>query len=282
MEMSARFGDNAQFVARVTIIHVCTYILCGMVFSTLFDYGTLFKAGNAVYFMRSMDSTSVLIGPCVQILRGVLFGLVLLLFRNSYEGRRYGWLRLWAIILVLGIIDTPGPAPCSIEGVVYTQLPIEFHIKGAPEILVQTLLFSWLVARPKNNRRVVSDPRKRCVIAVAVIAAVGFSLGGIILTLILGVDVMVGVSDPWAFLVMFAAIAIVAAMTLWYVKRPRKTLSSVCYYLVGYVVLAVIPTVYNFCTGSPLSSWWSLLISALPLVMLGPYVETVKRNLKKL
>ena len=165
---------------------------------------------------------------------------------------------------------------------VYTQLPIEFHIKGAPEILVQTLLFSWLVARPKNNRRVVSDPRKRCVIVVVVIAAVGFSLGGIILTLILGVDVMVGVSDPWAFLVMFAAIAIVAAMTLWYVKRPSKTLASVCYYLVGYVVLAVIPTVYNFCTGSPLSSWWSLLISALPLVMLGPYVETVKRNLKNI
>lgn len=282
MKMSARFGDNARFVARVTIIHVCTYILCGMVFSTLFDYDTLFKTGNAAYFMRSMDSTSVLIGPCVQILRGVLFGLVLLLFRNSYEGRRYGWLRLWAIILVLGIIDTPGPAPCSIEGVVYTQLPMEFHIKGAPEILVQTLLFSWLVARPKNNRMVVSDPRKRCVVAATVIAAVGFSLGGIILALILGVDIMVGVSDPWAFLVMFAAIAIVAAMTWWYINRPRKVMSSVCFYLVGYTALAVMPTVYNFCTGSPLSSWLSLLVSALPLAALAPYVETVKRNLKNL
>ena len=44
---------------------------------------------------------------------------------------------------------------------------------------------------------------------VTVISGVGFSVGGIILALVLGVDIMASASDPFAFIVMFVALEIV-------------------------------------------------------------------------
>lgn len=269
--------SNAKFVARVTIIHVITYILCGMVFSMLFDYERLFALGNTAYFMRPVDSASSLLGPLMQVVRGVLFGLVLLLFRNSYEGKKYGWLKLWAIIVVIGIINTPGPAPFSIEGLIYTQLPLEVHLKGAPEILVQTLLFSWFVAgNGKRSKRNLSPVMKTAVVT-AIISAVGFSVSGILLALVLGIDPAAGIRDGWAFAVMFASVAIVFFTTLWYVSRRRGVWGAILYYTVCYLSLAALPTVYNFLSGSPFSSSWSFLLSALPLAAIIPYVEN-RRN----
>lgn len=269
---------NVKFVGRVTLIHIVTYILCGIVFAALFDYEQLFTLGNTKYFMREVNSSSSLIGPLVQIIRGILFGLVLLLFRGSYEGKRYGWLRLWAIIVIIGIINTPGPAPFSIEGLVYTQLPLEVHLKGAPEILVQTLLFSWLVAKPVGAGRCRLSDNNRTACVAAIIGGVGFAVGGLLLALTLGVDPSVGTEDPWAFIVMLLAVCIVFFMTRWYAADRRGAIGGVVYYGVCYMSLAVLPTVYNFITGSTLSSYWSLLISALPLAAIAPYVERRKAH----
>mgnify|MGYP000999960545 CR=1 FL=1 len=143
--------EKLKYIGRVTILHITTYILCGIVFSTLFNYRELFLLENVKYFMRGYDSISIMIGPLVQVVRGLLFGIALLLIKASFDGK-YGWLKLWVVIAIIGIINTPGPAPFSIEGLIYTQLPLEFHIKGAPEILLQTLLFSYLIAKPKKEK----------------------------------------------------------------------------------------------------------------------------------
>ncbi|ULQ58518.1 hypothetical protein K7I13_08000 [Brucepastera parasyntrophica] len=259
--------ENFKFVLRVTVIHIVTYILCGMVFSLVFNYKELFQLGNAEYFMRPFDSISSLIGPVIQIVRGLLFGLVLLRLKESVIETKRGWLKLWAIIVVIGIINTPGPGFSSIEGIVYTQLPLEIHIKGAPEILVQTLLFSCLVANPIKLKGMPFFEKNKIPLLSAVLAGVMFSLSGVVTALILKADVMAGMTDAGAFIVMFAAIIAVFFVCKWYREtefRQKNIILPLCFYL----VLAAAPTVYNYLTGSVFASWLTLAINAVPVVIL--------------
>lgn len=278
MTTSTKTNTNTSFIFKVTAIHVLTYIICGMIFCVLFNYKELMALDNAVYFFKQ-DVQSISIGPVIQIIRGFLFGLVLLLFRDSYENKKYGWLRLWLIMVVIGIINTPSTSPGSIEGLIYTQLPLELVIKGMPEILIQTLLFSILVTAPKNKFAIPYKWRKTLI--TAVIAAIGFSLSGIVLTVVLDKNPLeVGFSDPVAFVVMFVAVVIVGLMTLWYINQRGK-MASILYYAVCYLALAVLPTIYNIYVDSELQSYWSLLISALPVLVIAAYLESTKNKHKK-
>lgn len=259
--------NKLKFIGRVTIIHITTYILCGMVFSTLFNYQKLFLLENVESFMRPFGGISTLIGPLVQVIRGVLFGIVLLFIKDIFVGK-YGWLKLWSVIAIIGIINTPGPAPFSIEGIIYTQLPLEFHMKGAPEILVQTLLFSYFVAKPKKakHRNKFVEENKVAFIA-AMIAGIGFSASGIILTLILKADIMAGTNDAGAFIIMFIAMFAVFLTTKWYCKTDKK-FKAIILAVVCYIVIAIMPTMYNFIVNSPFKSLLSLAINVVPVVII--------------
>lgn len=264
--------ESIRFIARVTVIHILTYIVSGIIFSNLFDYQTLFTLGNAKYFMRDMSSLSTVIGPAVQVFRGILFGLIILLFRDSIMRKPFAWLRLWGVIAVLGIINTPGPSPFSIEGLVYTQLPLEFHIKGAPEILFQTLLFSVLITRQKVENKKRLPQRIKEAFAAMIIAGVGFSVSGILLALVLGADIMAGTNDLGAFVIMFLAMAIVFAATRY--LDITLTMRKILYYIICYATLAGLPTLYNFLTNSQFKSILSLIISGLPVVIIAFYRES--------
>ena len=195
---------NLKFIGRVTIVHITTYILCGMIFSTLFHYQDLFLLENVKSYMRPFGGTSTMIGPLVQVIRGVLFGIVLLFIKDYFIGK-YGWLKLWAFIAIIGIVNTPAPAPFSIEGMIYTQLPLEFHFKGAPEILVQTLLFSYFIAKPKQEKqRNKFIEENKIALLISIIAGISFSISGIVLSLILKINVM-ATSDIGAFIIMFVS-----------------------------------------------------------------------------
>lgn len=258
--------ENTRFVLRVTVTHVVTYILCGIVFMTLFHYDELYQYGNTKYFMRPVDSASSLAGPVFQIIRGLLFGFVLLLLKKSVIETTYGWLKLWGIIAVIGIINTPGPAPCSIEGIIYTQLPLAFHIKGAPEILIQTLLFSFMVANPSKFKCPFLHKYKIPLIS-ALSGGVMFSVSGMILTLILGTDINAAVTDMGAFGVMFAAVLVIFAVSKWYLSTAsdaKHFILPVCCYL----VMGLLPTVYNYITDSPFATWLTLVINGIPVLIL--------------
>lgn len=253
---------NGRFIAKVTVAHVVTYILCGMVFSSLFDYGALFKLGAAQYFMRDAFGISSLAGPFAQIVRGIAYGAILCLIRDSFIGKPFAWLRLWAVVAGIGILCPSAPAPASIEGVVYSQLPLEFHLKIAPEILTQTLLFSIWVT---NSAKLKISGKIKMPLIITAICGVGFSISGIILALVLHVDFMQSASDVGAYAVMLAALAVVFLMTHWYLRHQTKA-CTFAYYVVCYFALAVLPTAYNYISGSLLKSPLSLVISGLPLV----------------
>jgi hypothetical protein len=268
--------DNLKFVGRVAMLHVVTYILCGVVFSMLFNYEKLYTLEGVKTFMRPFNGASTMIGPLVQIVRGTLFGFVLLLAKDFFTSK-YGWLKLWIFILVIGIINTPAPAPFSIEGIIYTHLPLEFQLKGAPEILIQTLLFSYFAAKPKRQGAKNKFVEKNKIPLIAsVIAGIGISLSGIVLTLLLKLDIMAGAKDFGAFIVMFTAMLIVFLSTVWYCTRGSASKIIVLAF-VYYAAVAIMPTAYNFLAGSPFKSMLSLVINVVPVAVMLTFVYFSKK-----
>lgn len=264
---------NLRFVGKITIAHTVTYFVCGLIFATLFDYENLFQLGNAQYYMRDAYGVSSMIGPVAQIIRGAILGAVLLLIRDSIWGKQFPWLRLWGVLAGIGIICTSAAAPVSIEGLVYSKLPLEFHLKTSPEILTQTLLFSVWVT---ESIPLKLPAKYKTHFIVTAIAAVGFSLGGVLLALALHADVMKSASDPFAFVVMAFALAIVWVQTTWYQRHHSKRNLCICC-VVFYLALAGLPTVYNYLTDSLLASPLSLIFSGLPVIGIGIYLAVSSR-----
>ncbi len=111
----------------------------------LFDYLNTIR--NAPTW-RSEDDWIFQFAILFQIIRGMLYGIVLLLIRDSFLNKKLAWLRLWAIVTILCLFNTSSPAPGSIEGFIYltpSNEPLIFRLGGMLEILMQTLLFSVMI-----------------------------------------------------------------------------------------------------------------------------------------
>ena len=198
-------NKSVKFVIRVAVIHVFTYFVCGLIFSKIFDYESLFLMDNVKYFMTDAYSSASLIGPFAQVLRGILLGCILLVFEDNILKKDNAWLYLWIVFAGIGVICTPGASPASIESFIYTGLPLEFRLKTAPEIIFQPLLFSLMVT---GNFKLNIPEENKKVFTVTAISMAAFSLGGIILALVLEADFMSGTSNPFAFAVVFAALLV--------------------------------------------------------------------------
>lgn len=164
----------ARFVATAAAIHVVTYLLVGLVASRALDYTDLLSRAVISDYYLPYGSADLLASTALQVLRGALFGLVLLPFRTLLAGSRWGWLWVWSVFVVIGILGTPAAAPSSFEGVVYTRLPWWFHLVGLPEMLVQTLGFSVLLHRTVRAPSHPMAARPRRVMAALVVASIAF------------------------------------------------------------------------------------------------------------
>ena len=273
-------NSNLRFILKTTGLHILTYIICGIVFSTIFSYHSLFSMDGVGEFMKEVGGTSTLIGPLVQVIRGILFGIALLLIKDTFMATKYGWLKLWILLSVIGIINTPAPAPFSIEGIVYTKLPLEFHLKGAPEILVQTLLFSYLLAKPASKKKKIKfiENNKNEFIA-SMVGMVLFSLSGIVLALIGGIDIASSVGDMGAFGVMFIAVVSIFFISKYYPKTQSK-LKDILVAISLYFVLAVLPYIYNLITNSPFNTPMTLLINIVPTIIIFLIIKFNYKNNK--
>lgn len=131
-----------RFWFRVTACHVVTYFVAGIFAYTLLDYPTLFEASP---IMRPTSSNWIAAGPSLQVIRGLIFALVLYPFRQVFLSEPRGWLKLWGLFLGLAIFSTAGPNFGSVEGLIYTKLSLADHLRGLPELVLQTLALSVLV-----------------------------------------------------------------------------------------------------------------------------------------
>lgn len=132
----------ATVTAKTIVAHTVTYFVAGILAFTLFDYTARFTDPRLGGFLRPTDAPIVAAGPALQVVRGLLFGVVFYLLRVPLFSRPRGWLTMWLMLVIVGIFSTFGPAPGSIEGLIYTTLPAGLQMGGLIEVVGQALLLS--------------------------------------------------------------------------------------------------------------------------------------------
>lgn len=165
--------------AKTVIVHTVTYFIAGVLAYTLNDYATAFSEPPLSYFMRPTSDRMVMAGPLLQPIRGVIFALAFYPLRSVLFGNRRGWLILWWLLIALGVLSTFGPAPGSVEGFIYTTIPLFDQLIGLWEVVLQALLLSITLTYSVNH------PQKRWLnwtLGVAFLIVVALPTLGLLVT----------------------------------------------------------------------------------------------------
>ncbi|KAA3642943.1 MAG: hypothetical protein DWQ07_20690 [Chloroflexi bacterium] len=150
--MSSREVSFFGLSVKTIVVHTLTYFLVGLIASTVFNYAELFTQTQLSSFMRPVEEPIVALGPALQFIRGILFATAFYPLREILFGRKNGWLFIWLLLVTLGILSTFGPSPGSVEGVIYTTLPIAEQFSGGfLEVLTQSFLLSAVLFYWVNN-----------------------------------------------------------------------------------------------------------------------------------
>ena len=100
------------------------------------NYRDLFATDVISSFMKPVDEPIVVLGPVLQIFRGILLALVLLPLRKVFFEEKNGLMKLGVIILGLSLLSTIGPTMGSFEGYIYTKIPYMYQMLGYPEAIL--------------------------------------------------------------------------------------------------------------------------------------------------
>jgi hypothetical protein len=143
--------EKLLFIGKVTLAHVLTYFICGMIAMTINNYAEHMEAIG----LKNMEELNGLLIILGQLTRGILFGIVIWWIKDSIIGKKMAWFKLWVILVVVGIISVYAPAPASIEGFLYLipgePVPLATKIGSILEVTIQPLLFSIIVTYQKKK-----------------------------------------------------------------------------------------------------------------------------------
>lgn len=142
--MNHRKPGLLELTIKTSVAHFITYFLMGLLASMFLNYAERFARPEMVCWMRQLDDPLVMAGPFFQLIRGVIFALAFYPLREILFKER-GWLVMAWILVALGILSTFGPTPGSIEGMVYTVIPITSQLAGWLEVVPQAFLLSGLL-----------------------------------------------------------------------------------------------------------------------------------------
>ncbi len=137
-------GKFAGFTWRVTVLHVFTYLVIGAI-SYLLIAKRYWTGPEAVPGLRDPQSqhVQVWIWPA-QVLRSILHAAVLYPLRGALlHMGGLGGLMIAAILLIIGSV---AGISGLIEGLVFsTTTHLGLYLAHLPEIVIQTLLFGYLL-----------------------------------------------------------------------------------------------------------------------------------------
>ncbi len=191
MKAQSNWKTFLTFALKVIVAHTATYFIFGIIMSNVFDYGEIFQRPIIRDYMIPMDEHNIVLGPFLQPIRGLIFGIGLWPLRGFLVEKKRGWLTLWGLLVTIGILSTPAASPGSIEGMLYSKLPMWYHLMGLPEVVLQTLVFSiWLVwwerqsvqghaAVAKKENPLVTEIVRA--VMTACFAYIGYAVGGLLL-----------------------------------------------------------------------------------------------------
>lgn len=136
-----------ELALKTIMVHTTTYLFVGAPMFFIFNYSDSFRAPELACWMRPTTDPLVMAGLLFQPIRGLIFALAFFPVREVLFCKKNGGLIIWWLLVALGILSTFGPAPGSIEGMVYTILPIS--ITTYLEVVLQSfslssLLFYWI------------------------------------------------------------------------------------------------------------------------------------------
>jgi hypothetical protein len=254
------------FGLRVIVAHMLTYFVFGMIFSNVFNYGEIFKREIIRDYMIPMDQHNIVLGPFLQPIRGLIFAIGLWPLRGLLIERKRGWLILWGLLVTIGILSTPAASPGSIEGFLYTKIPMWYHLMGYPEIVLQTFVFSiWLVwweRQASGNRETVMKKEHSLVteivkaVTLACFAYIGYAVVGILLALLAnaraaetgtgGVDFEAAGAD-FRMQLMFVIAFLVNTVVVFWIARRWQThrIALGVAFLLFWFVDAAVPWLYQ-------------------------------------
>jgi hypothetical protein len=129
--------------AKTMVCHTLTYLLMGVLAAHFLNYAALMARPESG--MRPLTDPRVMAGPLYQPIRGLIFALVFYPLRACLFGRKNGWLLMGWMLVALGVISTFGPAPGSLEGMIYTPVPVLSQLRGWLEVVPQALMLSALL-----------------------------------------------------------------------------------------------------------------------------------------
>ena len=173
--MTERNKENFKFVWRITSAHTIAYFIAGLFAMNLFNYAELMSSGTLSLFMKPTTAPIVCLGPCLQIIRGIIMALVLLPFRKIFTEEKYGFLKLGLLILGLSVLSTFAAAFGSVDGFIYTTASFVEQIIGYPEAILWISLFVailWILY--KFEKKVINMAAIILLILIALMSIMGY------------------------------------------------------------------------------------------------------------
>jgi len=141
---------------RTIISHTVTYFATGIVAAILLGYAARMIRPDVAPIIRKITDPILIASPLFQPLRAMLLAIVFYLLRDVLFNNRKGWLIMWCVLVVIGILTPFSASWGGIEGMIFFNFPLWDHIVGWPEVFSQTLILSviltYWVDHPKSKR----------------------------------------------------------------------------------------------------------------------------------
>lgn len=286
MEKQSSLKSFADFAVKSMIVQTLTYFVFGIIMSAIFDYKELFQREIIRDFMRPMDSPWVIAGPMLQPIRGLLFAIGIWPMRFFLMRRKNSWLILWGIFIIFAILATPAAAPCSLEGVIYSKLPLWYHLIGFPEILLQTLAFTlillWWIKKPDREKVAEAMSRKKALmlkivfaIMIGCFAYIGYAVGSLLSAWIAGVHIKISgdtLSFKRQFMFVFTFIINVIGVLIITNKSLLGKVPHIKLFLLFWFIDTTAILFYQLVFLRPMPIYMAVLIGLFPaLVILASY-----------
>ncbi len=294
----SKLKEFLSFTFKVIVAHTVTYFIFGLLMSNIFDYGKLFEQDIIKDFMRPIDSAYILAGPFLQPIRGLLFAIGIWPIRSLILDKKRGWLILWNIIIIFGILSTPAAAPCSIEGILYTKLPLWYHLIGLPEILLQTLIFSLILVwwtKHKPDKQPVSQQTKAkrqfsyfiMAVMIACFAYIGYAIGGILSAKLSGFEInfkeassSVSIKSQLMFVVAFVVniISVLWLSRLWL----KNKLDLTKLFFIFWIIDTAVPLLYQAIFSYMMPLHLAMLLGFFPALIIVASLVFNRKNMIEL
>ncbi|MDZ7672152.1 MAG: hypothetical protein U5K53_04875 [Halanaerobiales bacterium] len=149
------------YLFRFAVVHTLIYIITGVIFQNYLNYDPQFTSSVLYNNFREVDSFIIRFAPIFQLMRGIFIGLIIYPVYGGIVKSQYSWLKLFALLWGLTLIGSVAATPGSIEGFIYTKIPVIEHLVGLPEVTLQAFLFSIIFIKWDkkniNNTKQTSD-----------------------------------------------------------------------------------------------------------------------------